>query len=160
MVDRHRVIDLLTKHEGFRATCYRDTVGKLTIGIGFNLDAAGAELRCIAAELDYAALRGGQAITLEQAQALLAEGIQSAQDVATITVPGFPEMPDNVQLVIIDMIFNLGSAGFHRFHVMIAALIDHDWLRAANAMRASLWYGQVGVRATNDIALLLGAAAV
>ena len=157
MVDRQKVVALLTKHEGFRATCYRDTRGFLTVGIGFNLDAAGAELRCIAAGLDYAALRAGQAITLEQAQALLAEGIQSAQDVATIAVRGFLDMPENVQLAVIDMIFNLGSHGFGQFHQLVAALEAHDWEQGANQMRASLWYGQVGARAKDDMDLVLSA---
>jgi lysozyme len=157
MVDRQKIVALLTRHEGFRATCYRDTRGFLTVGIGCNLDAAGAAERCATAGLDYHALRDGQAITLEQAQALLAEGIQSALDVATITVAGFMDLPEMVQLVVIDMIFNLGGGKWGQFHRLIAALEAHDWRQAVNEMRASLWYGEVGTRALEDIALLLSA---
>ena len=156
MVDRQKVIDLLMRHEGFRAYSYRDTRGKLTIGIGFNLDAPGAAERCAAAGVDYEAVcYAGHAVTQAQAQALLDEGITSAQDVATMTVTGLMDMPEPVQLVVIDMIFNLGSGKFGEFRRMIAALEAHDWGQAANEMRASAWFLQVGTRATNDIDLVL-----
>jgi lysozyme len=158
MVDRQKVIALLMRHEGLRAYSYRDRAGKLSIGYGFNLDAAGAAERCAAAGVDYDAVcYAGHAVTQAQAEALLDEGIQSAQDVATVTVAGFMDMPENVQLALIDMIFNLGSAGFGRFDGLIAAAEAHDWRQMVNEMRASLWYGQVGVRATEDIALVLSA---
>jgi lysozyme len=158
MVDRQKVIDLLKRHEGFRAYSYRDTVGRLTIGIGFNLDAPGAAERCEAAGVDFTAVCFvGHGITQAQAQALLDEGITTAQDAAIITLAGFMDMPDNVQLVVIDMLFNLGRQKFQEFHGLIAALEAHDWRRAVNEMRASLWYGQVGSRAMDDIALVLSA---
>lgn len=158
MVDRQKVIALLKRHEGFRAYSYRDTAGKLTIGIGFNLDAQGAEARCAAAGVDYKAVCfGGHGITLAQAEALLDEGITIAQDAAFCTAAGFPDMPEAVQLVVIDMLFNMGREKFLGFHRMIVALEAHDWRQMVNEIRASLWYGQVGSRAMDDIALVLSA---
>lgn len=158
MVDRQKVIDLLTRHEGFRAYSYRDTKGKLTIGIGFNLDAPGAEARCAAAGVDYKAVSfGGHGITLAQAQALLDEGITVAQDQALCAVVGFTDMPEVVQLVVLDMLFNMGRERFLGFHRMIIALEAHDWRQMVNEMRQSDWYGEVRTRATEDIALVLSA---
>ena len=158
MVDHQRIVDLLAKHEGFRATCYRDTRGFLTVGIGFNLDAPGAADRCAAAGVAYQAVRAGMAITRAQADALLDAGIENALDVATIVVPGFVDLPDVAQLVVVDMIFNLGSLGFGKFRNLITALRARDWAGAAAAMKDSEWYGQVGVRAMDDVQLMLSAA--
>ena len=159
MVDRQKVIELVTKHEGFRAYSYRDTKGKLTIGIGFNLDAPGAAERCAAVGVNYGAVCfAGQGITQAQAQALLDEGITAAQDAALCTVVGFPDMPDVVQLVVIDQLFNMGREKFLQFHRMIDALEARDWPRMADEMRDSLWFAEVGTRATEDIALVLSAA--
>jgi GH24 family phage-related lysozyme (muramidase) len=158
MVDRQKVSDLLMGHEGFRAYTYRDTRGKLTIGYGFNLDAPGAEERCAAVGVDYAAVSfAGQGITQAQALALLDEGITTAQDAAIITLAGFMDMPDVVQLVIIDMLFNLGREKFQEFPRLIAAAEAHEWQRMVNEMRASLWFGQVGARGRDDVALVLSA---
>jgi GH24 family phage-related lysozyme (muramidase) len=158
MVDRQKVIDLLTRHEGFRAYSYRDTRGNLTIGIGFNMDAPGAAERCAAVGVDYNAVCYAlHGITQAQAVALLDEGITTAQDAAIITVAGFMDMPDVVQLVIIDQIFNMGREKFLQFDREIAAAEAHDWQRMANEMQASLWFGQVGARGRDDVALVLSA---
>lgn len=163
MVDRQKIIDLLTRHEvsvknrklGFDPTAYLDNRGHLSIGIGFNLDAAGAADRCAAAGVDYEAVRNGKAITQEQAQALVDEGITTAQDAATITLAGFMDMPEVAQLVVIDMLFNMGREKFLGFHQTIAAAEAHDWPRMVNEMRDSDWYGEVPTRAKDDIALVL-----
>jgi lysozyme len=158
MVDRQKVIDLLTRHEGFRAYSYRDTKGKLTIGIGFNLDAPGAAQRCAAAGVDYKAVcYGGGGVTQAQALALLDEGITVAQDQAFCTVVGFTDMPEAVQLVVLDMLFEMGRERFLGFHRMIIALEARDWRGMVNEMRESDWYGEVRTRAMEDIALVLSA---
>lgn len=156
MVDRQKVIDLLTRHEGFRAYSYRDTRGKLTIGIGFNLDAPGAAERCAEVGVDYNAVSfAGHGITQAQAVALLDEGITTAQDAAICTLAGFMDMPEVAQLVVIDMLFNMGREKFLGFHQTIAAAEAHDWPRMVNEMRDSDWYGEVPTRAKDDIALVL-----
>jgi GH24 family phage-related lysozyme (muramidase) len=158
MVERQKVIDLLTRHEGLRAYTYRDTKGKLTIGYGFNLDAPGAAERCAAAGVDYNAVCfGGHGITQAQAQALLDEGITVATDAALCTVVGFLDMPEVVQLVVIDMLFNMGRNKFQTFHRMILALEARDWRQMVEEMRDSDWCKEVNTRANEDIALVLSA---
>jgi lysozyme len=157
MVDRQKVRDHVGRQEGFRPVRYWDTAGKMSIGKGFNLDAPGAADRCARVGLDYEALRNGAAITEEQADLLMDEGITVAQDAALVTVVGFMDLPENVQLVVIDMLFNMGRDKFLKFHKMIDALEAHDWRRMVSEMRASLWYGEVGTRALEDIALVLSA---
>ena len=65
-MDIQFVQNLLMRHEGYRSTCYRDSRGFLTIGIGFNLDDLSAEETCQALGLNYSGLRAGYAITLLQ----------------------------------------------------------------------------------------------
>lgn len=157
IVDVEKAIALIDKHEGFRAEWYYDTRGFVTIGYGTNLDAAGARDHCRAVGLDWSALRAGQLITEDQARQLMREAAYHAVHVALLVVVGLDGMPENVQLVVIDMIYNLGSTGFLEFHNMIAALGRRDWKAAAAAMKASAWYEQVKMRADDDIALMLAA---
>lgn len=145
--------ELLLQHEGFRPTCYRDSTGHLTIGIGCNLDASGALVDCLSCGLDYQALRDGEAITMTQATALLQIGVRRAEDVARILVPNFPKLPENAQLVLIDLAFNLGSR-LGKFADTLRAFAAQDWPGAIAGLKDSIWYHQVGFRARNDIALL------
>ena len=70
---------------------------------------------------------------------------------------GFDTLPLQAQMVIIDMVFNLGVGGFSTFRKMIAAVERRDWT-AAKEMRDSIWYHQVGRRADQDIALIASCA--
>jgi GH24 family phage-related lysozyme (muramidase) len=54
--------------------------------------------------------------------------------------------------------FNLGVGGFSTFRKMIAAVERRDWTAAAEEMRDSIWYHQVGRRADQDIALIASCA--
>jgi lysozyme len=154
MVSLDRVIATLAKHEGFRPTAYTDTRGFLTIGYGTNLDAVGASMQCQAAGVSFLGCRDGQPITSAAAQVLLQKAARHAMDCATIRVDGFGDMPENVQLAIVDMIYNLGFAGFSEFRNMIKCLEAQDWAGAVRNMRTSSWFHQVGQRALDDIALV------
>ena len=50
------------------------------------------------------------------------------------------------QAVLIDMVFNLGWAGFAKFARLRMALGRRDWDAASNEMRDSAWFKQVGNR--------------
>lgn len=151
---------LIMRHEGFRPQAYRDTRGFLTIGYGTNLDAIGAPRQCKAAGLNYDSLRNGGEITEDEASMLLGGAVQYAIDCSGVAVHGFNAMPDNVQLAIVDMVYNMGLGKFGEFHVTIAALEAHDWQSAALAMANSAWFHQVGKRAADDIKLVESAIGV
>jgi lysozyme len=148
------VLNLITRHEGFRPTCYKDTRGFLTIGIGFNLDAAGADQVCIDHGLNYFSLRDGQPISLMQAQAVLGAQVTACEIDAQMILPHWPMLPDNVQAVVVDMLYNMGLAKFEQFQLMLTALRCADYPEAARQMRNSLWYKQVGLRAIEDVQLM------
>jgi lysozyme len=116
---------LLKIHEGLRLKPYADTVGKITIGYGRNLDARG--------------------ITRETAEAMLAEDIAHATNGAR-KYTWFEGLSDVRQAVVVDMIVNLGRGGFRRFIKMKRALLIKNYDRAAHQMADSKWYRQVGRR--------------
>lgn len=59
----------------------------------------------------------------------------------------FRELPEEVQRVIANMMFNLGFTRLNKFNNFKAAIRDRDWKRAGVEGRDSLWYKQVTKRA-------------
>jgi len=121
----HSIEDQLILHEGMRLRPYRCTAGKLTIGVGRNLEDKG--------------------ISHHEALFLL------RNDIAEVTAQleqfdWFRALGPVRRKVLIDMCFNLGMAGLLGFQKMIEALERGDYERAADEMVNSRWYGQVGER--------------
>jgi lysozyme len=120
---------MLLIDEGLRLKPYRDTVGKLTIGIGRNLDDVG--------------------ISKDEALYLLENDIQRAIKEATQIFGTYRWLSlDKVrQAVILDMLFNLGKTRFLTFKKFIQAVKEKDFEKAAEEMLDSKWAKQVGRRA-------------
>lgn len=55
--------------------------------------------------------------------------------------------PEEVQLIMVNMMFNMGPTRMAKFKNMIFALNTQDWQQAAVEGRDSLWYKQVTNRA-------------
>ena len=120
------IYELLKKHEGLRLKPYKDTVGKLTIGIGRNLDDVG--------------------ISEEEAVILLGNDLDKVDEI-TSRIYWYQELTNNRKVVITSMIFNMGYKGFSQFKTMIACIERHDFEGASLAMLDSKWAKQVGKRA-------------
>ena len=117
----------LPQDEGRRPFPYRDTVGKITIGVGRNLSDDG--------------------LATDEIELLLANDILAAQRTAIDLIPNFESLSDVRKAVVMNMAFNLGEARFAGFHKTLQAIIDGRWDEAADNMLASVWANQVGVRA-------------
>ncbi|CAH9057651.1 hypothetical protein PSECIP111951_01711 [Pseudoalteromonas holothuriae] len=117
----------LTMHEGKKHTAYTCPGGKLTIGVGRNLEDRGLSDD----EIDY----------------LLSNDIKSTYAELSRRFKGFSELDDVRQRVLVDMGFNLGMAGLFKFKRMFAALDIKDYDKAAVEMLDSRWACQVGHRA-------------
>lgn len=118
----------LMKHEGLRLKPYTDSVGKLTIGIGRNLDDVG--------------------ISKQEALAMLTHDIDTARNELLTHYPSFEQLSPTRMDACINMVFNMGIARFSGFKRFIKALLDHDYELAAIEMLDSKWARQVGYRAT------------
>ncbi len=132
-----KLTDQLTKHEGLRLKPYHCPAGKLTIGIGRNLEDKG--------------------ISEKEAVMLLENDIQECIEDLGIVFQGFDLLPEAVQLVLVDMRFNLGPGRFRHFKKMIAAVKDKDFGKAGIEMKDSRWYRQVGRRAETLVKMMKGA---
>jgi GH24 family phage-related lysozyme (muramidase) len=154
--------------EGRRKQTYDDKTGKPitpgcvvlghpTVGVGFNLDANGAQAAIEALGLDYNQVRSGQQLLTDgHIDALLDQTVNQAIQGARQVVPSFDSLPDDKQVVIVDMVFNLGVRGFSQFAHAIQAVNSQDWATAAQQMQQSAWFRQVGARASADVNLMAG----
>tara|TARA_R110000803_G_scaffold193253_1_gene256185 strand:- start:1232 stop:1675 length:444 start_codon:yes stop_codon:yes gene_type:complete len=59
----------------------------------------------------------------------------------------FPELPEDVQRIIANMMFNMGHPRLSKFKGMKAGVNARDWQQAADEMVDSVWYRQVTNRA-------------
>lgn len=120
-----RLRALLIDHEGLRLFPYQDTVGKLTIGIGRNLDDTG--------------------IAYHEAMYLLESDIARVKQHAN-TFPWFRGLDTDRQHVVLSMIFNLGWGNFLKFKKFISALEKKNYVLASQEMLNSAWAKQVPLR--------------
>ena len=61
--------------------------------------------------------------------------------------PDFNELPEEVQRIIANMMFNMGRPRLSKFKGMKAGVDSRDWNKAADEMVDSRWYKQVTNRA-------------
>ena len=61
--------------------------------------------------------------------------------------PDFNELPEEVQRIIANMMFNMGRPRLSKFKGMKAGVDSRDWNKAADEMVDSRWYRQVTNRA-------------
>jgi lysozyme len=122
-----KVLKLLELHEGRRTFPYRDTVGKLTIGIGFNLDDVGL----LPEEIDFV-LRNRVSLVRTRLEDVL---------------PVFSTLDEVRQAVLIDMAYNLGTEGLLKFKMTLNSIRAGRYQEAAEMMLDSRWADQVGRRA-------------
>jgi lysozyme len=125
---KNRIKAQLVRHEGLKLKPYRCIAGKLTIGIGRNLDDCG--------------------ISQKEAYAMLERDILDCEQRLIDEIPEIYNNLDEVrQSVLLNMCFNLGIKGLMGFKNTLSFIAAGDWERAANNMLASKWAKQVGRRA-------------
>jgi lysozyme len=124
----------LNLHEGKRKFPYKDTVGKLTIGVGRNLDDRG--------------------LSDDEIAYLLANDIKMVKEDLDRALPWWRQMDAVRQRVLADMCFNLGISRLLLFRNTLKAMKEGDYELAASGMRNSLWYKQVGTRAVRLVKMM------
>ena len=127
-MDYTRLIAQLRKHDGVEHKPYTDTVGKLTIGVGRNLDDRGLSDH----EIDF----------------LLQNDIQLVEEELDQWWSHWRSLNQTRQLVVADMMFNMGRPRLSQFKMFLAALQAGDYEMASTEMLDSKWASQVKGRAT------------
>lgn len=117
----------LMRDEGERLKPYKDTVGKITIGVGRNLDDTG--------------------ISHSESMMLLENDINRTASALFAALPWSEHLDDARQGVLLNMAFNMGVSGVLAFKNTLALIQAGKWQDAGNAMLESKWAQQVGPRA-------------
>jgi lysozyme len=125
---------LIIRHEGLRLKPYRDSMGLLTIGIGRNLDQVG--------------------ISNDEALYLFAN--DKAKVIASCrgNFEWFDKLAPVRQMVVVDMVFNLGIEGFKKFQKTLYYIRAGLYENASLEMLDSTWARQVKGRALELSAMM------
>ena len=115
----------LKSDEGYRQIPYQDSRGILTVGVGRNLTVGLSE-----SEIDV----------------LLENDIDACIEHALSIFPGWSSIPEPAQHVILNMLFQLGKAGFLKFRHFIAAVKDGYWDLASEEVLNSVAASQTPAR--------------
>lgn len=126
-MNKQELAEQLARHEGVKLKPYKDTVGKLTIGIGRNLDDKG--------------------ITELEALNMLVNDIAEFAAEVSSNIRFFNALNDARQNVLVNMAFNMGIGGLLSFSNMLSALSYGHYQQAEREMLDSKWASQVGYRA-------------
>lgn len=122
-----KLLQRVILHEGLVLKPYRCPSGKLTIGVGRNLEDNG--------------------ISKEEALFLLKNDLDRCHQECLRAFLWYGELDDSRQGVIQEMCFNLGLARLKTFKKMLLACEIGNYALAAHEMLSSLWARQVGKRA-------------
>lgn len=117
----------LIRDEGVRLKAYRDTVGKLTIGVGHNLD--------------------DKPISERAAAVILEDDIADVAEQLDTLLPWAATLDEPRRGVLANMLFNLGGARLLGFHDTLNMVKLGRYTEAAEEMMNSRWAAQVGPRA-------------
>jgi len=123
--------------EGVKYEIYLDHLGLPTCGIG-HLIVEGDE--------EYGQ-EVGTPVSEERVAELFEQDVQVTIDECERLYSDFSELPDEVQLIIANMMFNMGFPRLSQFKGMRRGVDARDWNSAADEMVDSKWYRQVTNRA-------------
>ena len=135
---QERIVPQLERHEGVKLSSYLCPAGRVTIGVGHNLEAR--PVPGIPCEV-------GHTITADQARRLLIRDLVDCDRALNDALPWVSSLDDARYGVLLNMAFNLGVHGLRGFRRMLAAVRGGRYDDAAAEMINSVWARQVKGRA-------------
>lgn len=124
------IVEQLRRDEGVVEHAYEDSLGYLTIGVGFLIDKK----------------KGGR-IPEPVIDFWLQYEIREKRSELIASLPWFTKLDDARQSVLLNMAFNLGTTGLLSFKKTLALVESGKYSDAAKEMLNSRWANQVGKRA-------------
>ena len=115
--------------EGVVYEIYTDHLGYPTFGIGHLITKNDPEFEEPV----------GTPVSKERVDSVFAIDIKIAEDECCVLYPFWEELPEEVQEILVNMMFNLGRPRLTKFKKMNAALEMGDWKTAAVEGRDSRW---------------------
>jgi len=132
-MNKEKLKNWIKRDEGYDNKPYIDTVGKLTIGYGRNIQDNG--------------------ISHDEAE-LMFENDMIRTEKDLLGCIWYVNAPQNIKDALFNMCFNIGLNSLLEFDEMIEAIISKDYTKAAIEALDSKWAKQVGERA-KVIALMI-----
>ena len=136
-MNKDRLREELAEDEGCKLEVYLDHLGLPTFGIGHLVREDDPE-------------HGepvGTPVSDERVRQVFALDIAVTLEDCKRLYDDFDDLPEEAQLVIANMCFNLGYPRLSKFKGMKAGVDARDWQRAADEMVDSRWHDQVPNRA-------------
>lgn len=142
--------EMIKRHEGWRSHAYNDKDGiefenhdleddgTVTIGFGFNVSVDGVGLP--------------EDLADEWLKRIVLDLATFVDDELTV----FDDFEDHVQIIVLDMVYNLGLAGFLKFEKTISFIVNEKYQEAAAEMLDSKWAKQVPKRAMELSKIMAG----
>ena len=127
--------EMLIKNEGMELKVYECTSGKLSCGVGRNIEENG--------------------ISIDEAELMLKNDMDSVFNDLDRNLPFWKTMPYNVRLVLADMCFNLGINRLLKFTKMLEAMEERDFELAGEELLDSTYAVQVKGRADRNYKLVI-----
>ena len=127
----------LERDEGCVYNVYLDHLGYPTFGIGHLVLDSDPEH----------GLEVGDAVSEDRVVEVFEQDVQSVLSDCNRLYEDFDDLPEEVQRVIANMMFNMGLTRLSKFRGMKRGVDARDWNQAADEMVDSRWYRQVTNRA-------------
>ena len=136
-MDIQKLKEELTFDEGCEYKLYNDHLGYKTFGIGHLVTKN---------DLEYE-MEIGEEVSEDRVNECFVKDIEKVIEDCHILYEYFNELPEDAQLIIANMMFNLGRPRLTKFKKMKEAVNEANWIEAAIQMEDSRWYQQVPNRA-------------
>jgi GH24 family phage-related lysozyme (muramidase) len=127
--------------EGYKEYIYLDHLELRTFGVGHLVTRSDPEW-------EYGV---GEPISEERCIDAFEEDVQIVLNDCKNVYPFFDDLPEEAQLIVANMMFNMGSTRMRKFLKFKVALSTHNWKEAAIEMEDSRWHKQVTNRANRLI---------
>ena len=125
-----KLIEMLKRHEGMKTHAYKCSEGKITVGVGRNIDE-----------------QGGIGLSEDEIEYLLQNDIERVIVELSSEYEWFSYLDDVRKDVMINIAFNLGITRLRGFKKALAAMESGDYKKASTEFLDSRWAKQVGGRA-------------
>lgn len=137
-IDMPRLYDMLKGHEGEKLTCYYDSLGNETVGIGH-----------LCNKSNPLTLEIGDSISQAHSLRLFENDIQQSIKDCRKLYGDFDTYPLVCKEALINMMFNMGYTHMRSFTGFNETIQRQDWGVVADFLRNNFkkWYSQVGNRA-------------
>ena len=127
----------LKEDEGCKYEIYLDHLGLPTHGIGHLITEWDEEYE----------KKVGTEVSEDRVNNCFAKDVETVLEDCKVLYSNFDELPEEVQLILANMMFNMGRTRLSKFKKLKLAVDDEDWMEASIQMEDSRWYKQVPNRA-------------